>query len=780
MHKNCCPMFVSKQRSKILTIFMTVAMTLFGACSRSNINDNSLQREWEYVPEVLEFDEKASFDSILLAGDFIYYFRNLNVEENGEQVLCRYSLTDKQITSIPLNCPDDSDSTPIVSFFVDGNYNIYVITQEEKLILNSNEDYETKWSLYKFDEKGNGIFSQDIITSSDNERPFSVAADEQERIYVAGDTSVWCYDAKGNVQGRISVGTSACKIVGMGCSGDGKVYVSYYDSFGKPVQLDQMDYSLAELDYENRRISTVYTDFPQCNSGRLSPGGNSDFLAFNDSSVYRYDLTTQTSELVLDWIDCNIEGAYAKILGVLEDDKIVAVQEKLDNKCEIILLTKTQADPETEKQVIVIGAMVNSNDLQAAIVEFNKTHDNYRIVVREYYGDSGDATWDDAVMRLNSDIVSGNCPDIICLTGLDVDLLAAKGVFEDLNPYLKNSKVLNREDFLEGILDAYTFDGVLTAIPSRFWIQTVVGSEAELSGGEKWTIEEVISFAEAHPDSVLFDKFDKSDIMEYLMRFNENLFIDWSTGECSFDSEEFKRLLEFVNSYSDEEEGKPDGLSEPLRIQKGEVLLTKEMMVALESAQVYQALFQGNVVYIGYPTPDGSSGHIISNANQIYGMTAKSDNKEGAWEFIEGVLIQESSRDYQSGTGFPVIKSQLEKEIWKSLNSGYVLDENGEFLLDENGEPIINTDFGTVSMGFVGGPNGFQEGWSYTYRPATQEEIDIVLKVIEGASLRSENNEGIMNIINEEAVYLYEGQKTVDEVAGTIQRRISVYVSEMM
>lgn len=308
----------------------------------------------------------------------------------------------------------------------------------------------------------------------------------------------------------------------------------------------------------------------------------------------------------------------------------------------------------------------------------------------------------------------------------------------------------------------------------------MVGSEAELSGAEKWTIEEVISFAESHPDSVLFDKFQKSDIMEYLMRFNENLFIDWSTGECRFDSEEFKRLLEFVNSYSDEVDGNPDRLSEPLRIQKGEVLLTKEMMVALESAQVYQALFQGNVVYIGYPTPDGSSGHIILNAKQIYGMTVKSENKEGAWEFIEGVLIQESSRDYRSETGFPVIRSQLEEEIWKSLNSGYVFDENGELLLDANGEPMINTDFGTVSMGFVGGPNGPVQGWTYTYRPPTQEEINIVLQVIDGASLRSENNPVIMNIINEEAMTYYEGQKTVNEVADSIQRRISILVNELL
>lgn len=454
-----------------LSVFILVikVIVLFSACGRSEVIDNSLNSKWVYVPEVLDFDENISLHNIFLAGNIVYYFQNMYVEEKKcEWILCRYSLTDKQITHIPLSWQEDDNNALIVTFFVDGNYNIYVITREEELITNSNEDYETKWFLHKFDEEGNWVFSQNIISSLDNESPFSMAADAQERIYVAGNTSVWCYDADGNPQGNISIGASTCKMVGIGCDKNGKVYVSFYDSYGKPVQLDQIDYNLAELDFENRRVSTVYSDFPKCNGERLLPGSSADFLAFTDSSVYQYDLTTQTAESVFRWINCDIEGAYAKILGVLEDDRIVAVQEKQDNKCEIVLLTKTKADSETVKQVIVIGTMVNSNDLQAATVEFNKTHDNYQIVVREYYGDSGAATWDDAVVRLNSDIVSDNCPDIICLTGLDVDLLAAKGVFEDLNLYLKNSKILNRGDFLESILDAYTIDGVLTAIPSRF------------------------------------------------------------------------------------------------------------------------------------------------------------------------------------------------------------------------------------------------------------------------------------------------------------------------
>lgn len=40
---------------------------------------------------------------------------------------------------------------------------------------------------------------------------------------------------------------------------------------------------------------------------------------------------------------------------------------------------------------------------------------------------------------------------------------------------------------------------------------------------------------------------------------------------------------------------------------------------------------------------------------------------------------------------------------------------------------------------------------TYTYRPPTQEEIDIVLNVINKVRLIPDSNEDIMNIINEDA-----------------------------
>ena len=97
----------------------------------------------------------------------------------------------------------------------------------------------------------------------------------------------------------------------------------------------------------------------------------------------------------------------------------------------------------------------------------------------------------------------------------------------------------------------------------------------------------------------------------------------------------------------------------------------------------------------------------------------------------------------------------------------YYTDDNGELVLDENGDPI--------EIG-VGGGIRYQDGWSYTYRRATQEEVDLVMQLIDQAKPVSLGITQILELINEEAAGYFEGQKSVDEVAKVIQNRVQLYV----
>lgn len=778
------------RRFNVLGLSIILTMQL-ASCGPEKQPSDSSEGEWGYVPEFIDFDgEDVSYNDMVFSGDSLYYLSRSLYEEMEifELTLCKYSLTDRQLTALPLPNELEEDGGAIRRFTVSEDGSIYFVTCKQPLLNELSGDEEAQWWLYKFDQEGNELFSEDVTSRMDTGYACYMTVDASGYLYIGSGSSVWRYDADGNERGSLSQEqipeeVSAGGVAGLSCDRNGKVYAAFHNyqsAGGFVVIFGDMSYKLAELDFDGQKAGTVYEEFPYQASGML-PGIEGDFLVYDRAAVYEYDLETQTGQSMFEWLECDINGEHARLMGVLKDGRMVVVygEGMWGDKVGIALLTKTWMDPEAAKKTLVLATMSVDSRLQAAVVDFNRSSEKYRIEIKQFYDYASGQDYSDGLVNLKNAIVSNNCPDIIDLTGLEVEKLAAKGVFEDLSPYLDKSIVLGREDVLESILNAYTLEGTLTAIPRRFSVLTAVGSAAELAGIEKWTIEDVIAFCEAHPGAELFDNATKSSVMTYLMNCSQDAFIDWLTGECYFDTDLFKHLLEFVNSFPDEiqqsggmqsglfimEIGSGGGPSIQERVQNGEVLLVRGYLSDVDYGQLYREMFGSDVIFIGYPTADGENGHYVPVSSYAYAISSKSEYKEGAWEFIEKFLMEDEG---WFTMGFPALKSKLELEIKKALNSGYVLDDNGDPALDADGEPVVNTDFNSY----------YYDGWEYTYRPSTQEEIDLVLKVLNEVRLEPESGAEVMNIINEEAEAFYQGQKTVDQVAEVIQRRVSIYVNE--
>lgn len=751
---------------RVLGLALSAAMALsLAACGNSSGGETE-KKEWVWVPEFITIDdETVSFYDMQLVGDSLCYQSYDYDEETGisTQSICRYSLADGNITKTPLNYVEEKN----------WNLNRLVYAQDGSMYGTTNvynEDYtKSETFLCKFDAEGKQIFAEDMTELVAESYVDNMAIDGEGRIYVTGENNVWLFDADGNKRGTVSLGADVNWIRAMGSGKDGKMYLCYYTSNGDTV--------LCDIDFDGKKTGNTYENYPSSNSNALVPGIEKDFMAQDGNRVYEYDVKSQTSTELFTWLDSDINGNTVENFWGLEDGRILAVASDWEtNEKSIALLTKTKASEVPQKETILIGSLYGDSNIQSAAVKFNKSNDKYHISIREYLnyndydGDDYQAFMTDGINRLNNDITSNNCPDILYLSGLNIKQLAAKGVFEDLNGYLEKSEKLSREDFLENILEAYTLDGKLVSIPYSFQMSTVVGKGSEVGTEMGWTLEELIAYADAHPDALLFDSKTKDVIMMTLMAYNADYFIDWSTGECRFDSEEFKDILNFANRFPEEYDWEKEDVSTPNKIQKGQVLLYEENIYDFNELQMCNEIFQGDASYIGYPTMDGSVGCMLS-ASQAYAITSKSGHKDGAWEFIEGFLTKEENPDRGfSSIGFPTMKSKLNAMAADAVEVKYYTDENGELYYDENGEPI--------PMGGGGGIS-YEDGWSYEYRIPTQEEVDLALSLMEIAKPVSySQGDEVLNIINEEAAPFYKGQKSVDEVASVIQSRIKIYVGE--
>ncbi|MCM1189555.1 MAG: extracellular solute-binding protein [bacterium] len=750
---------------RVLSVATAAVLTLsLAACGSADGNGSGQWQppEWVYVPEYMELSDDISYWSMQPVGEYLYYETSYNDEETGEwkQGVGRYSLADQSKENIALDIGDASINSMAVA--EDGSVCALLYYWESDELTG---EFDSWQALTKYDSTGAQVWQTNLKSvMEDNNISYvsEMTADAQGRVYLTSESQVLLFDETGAFRGIVDVGSGVNSwIQNMGKGKDGKVYVMAYSYNGT-----SSSYTLSEIDFEKKAVGASYENFPSGNgSGSLSTGVEYDFLVMDNNALYGYNLADQNTELLFRWMDSDINGEYVRTVGVAPDGRIFAVINDWNtNESSVALLTKTASSEVAERETILIGTLYSSSELTAAAVRFNKSNDKYRVYIKEYIDRQADwteTTYSDAIALLNNDITSRNAPDAIALDSLEIKQLVAAGALEDISGYLDKSSVLNREDYLENVLAGYTFGDVLVGIPKTFTLQTVVGSTADVGEEMGWSLDDIIAYADRHPNANLFDYMTKSGIMYNFMMYNESAFVDWEKGECHFNSPEFISLLNFVNRFQEE----PDydsNISTATRIQNGEVLLDTVYVSDFREVQMYNAIYKGAATFIGYPTTDGSVGCALS-ADNILGITTKSSNKDGAWAFIESYLAAEDSDRFS--WGFSSNKERLNAQLEEAIKVRTYT------WTDEDGVEHEEVMEGGSSV-------GYQDGWSYTYHTPTREEADQIMELIKVASPAAAQNGQIMLIISEEAEAFYKGQKSAEEVADVIQRRAQTYVDE--
>lgn len=760
---------------KLLTFALAAVLTLsMAACGEEK---EQPVEGFVYVPEFVDLTPKEGEDNMsnpMLRGGNLYYSVYSWDEETqtSEEKYYRQNLTTGEKTELPLNLKIEGTdwSYPMGGLNFDQDNNIICLLSASKTDENGN--YSQSFHMLKFDAEGNRLVEQDIteamkLEGNDNTYAQSVVVDKEGRVFMqisgggmnSGNTFIVVLDAEGKLLAKIDTGTDW--INAMGLAADGTVLVTRSSGSGTEC---------LEVDLANKSMGKSHAGVPNSYSSSSLISTPDGGLLINDGSrLWRYDLATETTEEILTWTDCDINGNYVEMIQTLEDGRIAVLSRNWSkNTQELAYLTKTEAAKVTQKEIITLATMWSSQDLQEAVVNFNKQSDTYKVRIITYFDDSTEWTetkYQDAVTALNNAITSSNCPDIIDLSNSNINNYVSKGLLRDMSSYLESSSV-KREDLMEAVLDAYTFEDTLVCIPTKFSIATIMGRTSQLGDRTSWTIKDVMEFSAQYPDAKLFNYSSKATMLATCLQYSSESFIDYAAGKCNFESQDFLDILEFCNTFEAETEWDREGESFPKQISEGKILLNQMYVSDMQEMQMYSLMFNEPITFIGYPTVDGTNGNRI-NGQDCYAITTKSKNPDGAWAFIESMLQYEKPDEYGYYNGFPVRKDILEEVFELAMKENGSYDENGNIMLDANGEPMI---WPKTTWGY--------DDWSAEIYAATPEQVQAVRDLIDSAVAGSNNDETILNIITEEAQGYFEGQKSAQDVASVIQSRVQTYISE--
>lgn len=686
-----------------------------------------------------------------------------SVSDNYIYFVCHYSESGKdsehETFLLGRSTKDGNDST-ILHYEGDGETgNTYVIDQaigcdKDNVAIRyykystqpeDSEDYievDSKEYIAVFDALGNKLYETE--TKEYYEDIFFL----KDRLIFIDSHKIISADIKSDASTEVSAVNYECIFEGGSenliatSSAEGKMLYTYID----PVTLKETERFESEDIYD---------------PGYMVFKGNkeNDLITIDEKSINGFDPKTGN---ILQLCDIEYSGVYwgGSVTDIKQEDdgnfyvSVEAYSSNHEMSSKLIKCVKIPPDKVKEKEIVSIGCLgIAYSDVDELIANLNSRSDKYFYTLKEYK-ESDNPDDISNISEFDKDITSKHIPDIVMCgrygIGADYNLnkYISRGLFLPLNDYLENDPEIDADDIFPSLKEACSYEGnIYTVIPS-FVVKTMICKEKICGDKENISFSDFMDILNEYPNSSAFYNATREEIYSNFLSMEENPFFSVTAQRNNFDSDEFIEFLKFIKDIPNDYIIDPNEFDYEEQLtnayDKDESLFIMCEIGAADSLAYYEKLFlKDDSKAVGYPNNRGYKGYIRSNQYTI-GISAKTKNKDAAWEFVRYFLTEE----YQDSiTAF----------VPASMKS-----------FDKQAKRLMNTD---------------HYDWFYMYdtvtvEPIDQNDVDKVRDVILSSGGNSYYDENIIRIIEEEAEPYFTGEKTAEEAAKMIQSRVSIYLKE--
>lgn len=598
--------------------------------------------------------------------------------------------------------------------------------------------------LEKYNENGELLFCKDIGSEIGHKTDhYKIIADKEDNIYFTNGERIVLFDSDGNVKQKISCDSYGVKMFLDLFRSDDHIWF-FYAKDGTPRRYAARVTKKGEL--ADERSIPGFWQF-------ITPLSEDRFLHSYDGKIYLTDLKNNTTQTLAQWSDLSISPEELNNFTATRDGRLIAALAQPDRYGtidEIAVISETDGSQPAEREILTLGTVYANRQLRAKIAKFNRSQKKIRVNLKEYVDQNleinGEKQDDTKIINfLHLDIVSGKSPDILCLDYADIEDLAYKKAFADLKSYIDKEKDFNLPD---NVADAYTFNDMLAGIPLYVRIRTLFLRNSGFSG--EWTPEGFMEYLSAWKAAGA-DMPAAESVLTYLLTCNIGRFVDFEAGTCDFASEKFEALLSFCKDIG-------GGLGNTnvrtlFKLPSGDEnykWLNDEMIeTSLNGLWDISALTQifdtKELNFTGYPHDAGDSGYVLEAVGGAYAISASSNHKEAAWEFIR----------------------YMAKEDQKASQTIYLYDRSGFPMEDSSRKEYYSyTSDKIFSFGDL------------VFLDPKPEETEQLEAIISRARMLSKKETDILDIVLGEARDCFTLGKPAQEAAAVIQSKVGIYLSE--
>lgn len=379
----------------------------------------------------------------------------------------------------------------------------------------------------------------------------------------------------------------------------------------------------------------------------------------------------------------------------------------------------------------------------AQVREFNRSNREYQVEILDFSAQLESSSYMDLFTIWNTAIVAGDTPDMIDFSNLPWHSFADRGLLLDLNT------ILPQEDILPWLWKSVSYNGGNYTFPGCFTVETLVGKQSKLGDRQHWTVQEFLDLSSSS-DIPMFSGMSRELFLFYMEQYLLDAFLDEETKTCSFDSEEFRALLDYAATLDEPEELGFEVENSMLLIRRDLALAAPVILSSVGQMHSTESYTVGeHLAWLGWPGPNGTK--VRPDAE--IAVFKNTDHTDGAAAFLQ-FLLSDTSQTVLGRFAFPMTVSAFESKIAAAMETRNTND------------PDIATEF-TV------------DGTVYPVVPLSEEDAARYETFFENISAQIYYPWQAANILEAECGALWAGERTAAETAAQIQKRMELYLAEI-
>lgn len=504
-------------------------------------------------------------------------------------------------------------------------------------------------------------------------------------------------------------------------------------------------------------------------------GENNTIYMAGGKGLYRHVIGGSAVEQVIDGGLSSLGAPSHIIMAMMANDQNEFLTVYSDNK--FVKFTYDASIPTVPNDKITVYSLTDDDMVRQTIAAYQTQYPDFYI---EYQVgmDEGGITREDAIKKLNTQLLGGSGPDIIMLDGMNIDTYVEKGVLMDLTDIV--DEVDQSEGLYRNLIDNLKSDDRICAVPTVFGLPAVAGKKDYVDGISDYkSLADMLEKArEAYPDKNLLTVCSASGIMK---RTATVCAPSWKDAQGQLDLQKIQEFLEQTRRlYDAQMKGVPE---DQVEIYQQYYMVSGENGRSYEDDKYFSMMtetpylmkecpfYYGNLLTVynyqsmlsvprtdgfedtAYRLLNGQSSNVYQPLS-IAGINAATKNPDAAKQFLR--LMLSTTVQGTMEFGIPMNK--------KAVAAKFAYDESE---LQENGAQSAVTFSDEDGLAF-----------GYSIYPVDQEGIDQLEQWI--ASL---DTPYLCDFVLEEAVYAQgtkylEGEQDIDAAVKAIADSVGIYLSE--